>query len=277
MVMKKVGNTIAVLIVLSVVGGSLKIYGSVVGGSKSVFVDAMTSIANTLAIIFILKFFKAGMIPPDKDHHYGHHRIALGGPISMLMLYSFVAGLVILDIVNTLGKEYRVGYESPIYATLALIPYGLAIFISKRVHPIVVGYAGFTAIELIESAVSIVSSLGGIAISYMVDLVGSIGLTLYLFIELVRNFREVVEVVSDTVSHDVVEMVSETVKRYGLNVDRIRLRKVVENVYHGDVIVKVSSGTLVEEAHSIVDTVEKELRKSGIDVSIHIEPEDQET
>lgn len=275
--MKDVSRSITILILLSVTGGVLKIYGSIVGGSKSVFVDAMTSIANTLTVIFILKFFKAGMEPPDTDHHYGHHRIAFGGVISMLMFYSFVAGLVVMDIVNSVGRRYSVDYDSPIYAILALIPYGVATYIARKSHAIVMSYAGFTAIELFESLVSILSSIGGVIISYLIDFTGAIALTFYLFLELVKNFKKIVEVVSDSISRDIVEKVFKIVENYGLTIHRIRLRKIVENIYHGDIIVKIPPSTSIEEAHNIIDIVEKELKKNGIDVTIHIEPQELQT
>jgi divalent metal cation (Fe/Co/Zn/Cd) transporter len=50
-------------VVLSIAGGTLKIAGGVLGRSKSVFVDALTSIANSLAIVLVLKFFRAGTEP----------------------------------------------------------------------------------------------------------------------------------------------------------------------------------------------------------------------
>jgi divalent metal cation (Fe/Co/Zn/Cd) transporter len=268
----KVVRIIVLLIVLSIVGGVLKIYGSIVGGSKSVFVDAATSIANTIAILMILKFFKEGMEPPDKDHHYGHHRLAIGGSISMLMLYSFVAGVVTVDLINSLGKAYKVGYESPIYASIAIVPYGLAVLIAKRSYSIVSSYGGFTAIELIESIVSILSSFGGAAISYIIDFSGAIVLTGYLFYELVENLRQVVIAISDVAPKDVIDRIIRVAEDFGVDVERIRVRRIIENIYHGDIVIKIEPGIPIEEAHSVADTIEKELRKQGIDVVVHVEP-----
>jgi divalent metal cation (Fe/Co/Zn/Cd) transporter len=41
----------------------LKIAGGVLGGSKSVFVDALTSVADSLAVVLVLKFFRVCMEP----------------------------------------------------------------------------------------------------------------------------------------------------------------------------------------------------------------------
>lgn len=256
---------------LSLIGGALKIFGGVVGGSKSVFVDALTSIANSLAIIFVLKFFKASMEPPDSDHHYGHYRLTFGGPISMLMMYSFVAGVIVLDLISSFGRDYKVGYEAPFFAAVAIVPYGLAVYVARS-RTLTISYASFTTIELIESSTSIASSLCGATISYIIDYVGAIALSLYLFVELAKNFKEIVVAISDVAPKGVIDKILENADKYGLEVHRLRVRKVLENVYQGDMVVMVSSNKPLEEAHNVIDVIEKELRKDGIDVSIHVEP-----
>ena len=264
-------RTLTLLVALSLVGGVLKIAGGVLGGSKSVFVDALTSIANSLAIVLTLRFFRAGMEPPDGDHHYGHHRLTLGGPISTLMLYSFVAGVVVLDLMNSAGKSYEVGYEASLFAIVAVVPYGIAVLIARS-RSLTAGYAGFTSIELIESATSITSSACGALVSYLIDYLGAVALTSYLFVELAKSFKEVMAIVSDVAPREVVGKVIESARKHGLEVDRLRIRKVMEDVYQGDMVVKLSPDARLEEVHAVVDAVEGELRSRGIDVSIHVEP-----
>lgn len=249
----------------------MKIAGGVLGGSKSVFVDALTSIANSLAIVLTLRFFRAGMEPPDGDHHYGHHRLTLGGPISTLMLYSFVAGVVVLDLVNSAGKGYEVSYEAPLFAAVAVIPYGIAVLVARS-RPLTAGYASFTAVELVESATSITSSACGALVSHLIDYFGAVALTSYLFVELAKSFRDVIAIVSDVAPREVVDKIIESARKHGLEVDRLRVRRVLEDVYQGDMVVKLSPDARLEEAHAMVDAVEGELRSRGIDVSIHVEP-----
>jgi divalent metal cation (Fe/Co/Zn/Cd) transporter len=264
-------RTLTLLVALSLVGGVLKIAGGVLGGSKSVFVDALTSIANSLAIVLTLRFFRAGMEPPDGDHHYGHHRLTLGGPISTLMLYSFVAGVVVLDLVNSAGKGYEVSYEAPLFAAVAVIPYGIAVLVARS-RPLTAGYASFTSVELVESATSITSSACGALVSHLIDYFGAVALASYLFVELAKSFRDVIAIVSDVAPREVVDKIIESARKHGLEVDRLRVRRVLEDVYQGDMVVKLSPDARLEEAHAMVDAVEGELRSRGIDVSIHVEP-----
>ncbi|MGC9012066.1 cation diffusion facilitator family transporter [Thermogladius sp.] len=268
----RVGRTILLLALLSVAGGLLKIYGSLTGGSRAVFVDAMTSIGNSVTIALTYKYFRESLKPPDLDHHYGHYKMLMGAPVSTLMVYSFVAGVVLFDLIESYGNPYKVGYESPLFAALAVVPYGVAVAISKSSRSFLAVYGGFTVIELIESSVSIASSIGGMAVSYTIDYAGALVLLGYLLFELVSSFREVILSYSDVAPSDVVERVHAIVKELNVEVSRVRVRKVADGLYQGDVVVRVRPGTPVEEAHAIMDRVEKELAKHGIEVVVHVEP-----
>ncbi len=268
---------IVIVVVLSIIGGLFKVLGGVLGNSKSVFVDAMTSIANTISILLIYKYFRISLEPPDIDHLYGHYRLMLGGSISTLLLYSFVAGVILLDLVEGLGAMYTVYIYAPIFATLGMIPYIIGIAISRNIGGSAILYARFTVVEILEGLTTIFASLGGILISYIIDFAGAIILTSYLFIEIVKSFREILSIISDEVPEEIVERVRKSIEKYGIEFDRIRIRRIIEDVYHGDIILKLPPNINIETAHSIADSIENELRNElKIDVTIHIEPQQRE-
>lgn len=269
---RDLSSYIAIVIALSITGGVFKVLGSALGNSKSTFVDALTSIANTLSIVLIYRYFKESSEPADRDHHYGHHKIALGGPVSTLMLYSFVAGVVLADLVEGFGKSYNVYIYAPMFAGLGLIPYAVGIAISRRFDVTLI-YARFTYTEILEGVTTVAASLGGVLIAYYIDFVGAIALASYLFIELGKSFKEVVNELSDIAPREVVEELRKLVSSYGVKVDRVRVRKVIENVYYGDIVVKLPGSVSLEYAHNLVDRIEKELKqKLGVEVIIHAEP-----
>lgn len=268
---------IVIVVVLSIIGGLFKVLGGVLGNSKSVFVDAMTSIANTISILLIYKYFRISLEPPDIDHLYGHHRLMLGGSISTLLLYSFVAGVILLDLIEGLGAVYTIYIYAPIFATLGMIPYIIGIAISRNIGGSAILYARFTVVEILEGLTTIFASLGGILISYIIDFAGAIILTSYLFIEIVKSFREILSLISDEVPEEIVERVRKSIEKYGIEFDKIRIRRIIEDVYHGDIILKLPPNINIETAHSIADSIENELRNElRIDVTIHIEPQQRE-
>ncbi|MEM4562029.1 MAG: cation transporter dimerization domain-containing protein [Desulfurococcaceae archaeon] len=261
-------------IALSLIGGFFKVLGGTVGGSKSVFVDALTSIANTLAILFVYRFFTISTAPPDEDHHYGHYRVGIGGPILTLMLYSFVAGVVVVDLYNAYDTPYTVNLWAPVFALAGLVPYTVAIAVSKRIGSTAVYYARFTVVEIIESSVTVLTALGGALVSYLVDFAGAVALLSYLIVELAKSFREVVAYVSDAAPEEIVRKLESILRDYGVVAERVRVRRVAENVYHGDIILKLPPGMSIEKAHSVADSIEKEVKnKLNIDIVVHIEPD----
>ncbi|MCS7111556.1 MAG: cation transporter [Ignisphaera sp.] len=262
------------IIFLSALGGFFKILGGFIGGSKSVFVDALTSIANTLAILMMYGFFNVSVEPPDEDHHYGHYRIGLGGPISTLLLYSFVAGVIVVDLYETFGSSYTVSVMAPLFACVGLLPYSLAITLARHVGGTTIYYVRFTAVEIIESFVTIGAAFAGAVISYLIDFIGAIALTSYLFVELTKSFREILEYISDSASKEVVKKLQTILSTRGIVAERIRVRRITENVYQGDIVVKLSPSISIEKAHQIIDSVEKDAKdKLNTEITIHIEPE----
>lgn len=271
--LKSRGMFIAIIF-LSGIGGLFKILGGFIGGSKSVFVDALTSIANTIAIVMMYEFFNISIEPPDEDHHYGHHRIGLGGPILTLMLYSFIAGVIVIDLYETFGNPYTVGILAPIFACIGLIPYTLAIALARYIGGTVTYYARFTAIEIIESGVTIAVAFAGVLINYLIDFIGAIALSSYILIELAKSFKEILEYISDIASKEIVRNIKSILDSHGITAERIRIRKIAEDLYQGDIVVKLPSNISIEEAHQIIDLIEKETKeKLDTEVTIHIEPE----
>jgi len=272
--MLKITKMFLIIVILSFMGGLFKVLGSFIGGSKSVFVDALTSIANTLTIIVMYRFFNISVEPPDEDHHYGHHRIELGGPISTLMLYSFTGGVIIVDLYNVFNKQYTVSLLAPMFASIGLIPYGIAIALAKYIGGIAIYYARFTIVEVIESITTIAVASAGAMISYLIDFIGALALTGYLFIELVKSFKEVLDYISDVASKEIVRDLKSILKIYGIVAERIRIRRVSGNLYQGDVVVRLPQDMSVAEAHQIIDSIEKDVKnKLNTEIVIHIEPE----
>ncbi len=260
------------VLVTSSAGAIVKLAGGVLYGSRALFVDAMTSIANLVALIATMHYYAKTMLPPDLDHHFGHHRLGFAGSLVTLIAYSFVAGVVVDDLVNI--EPYRVSVYAPIYAILGFIFYSIAIVVSRRISEYFTPYSSFTVSELIESSTVIVASLLGSMYSYITDYIGAIAITLYLFYELQETARDMVKVLSDIAPPpNIVEEVKKTIEKWNVKVEKIRLRMIREGYYQGDVIIRLQPNITVEEAHRIADRIEYELKKRyNIEATIHIEP-----
>lgn len=263
---------IIVVVVSSILGASAKFIGGCLYGSKALFVDALTSLANLIALIATIYYYSKTRLPPDVDHHFGHHRLGFAGTLVTVVAYSFVAGLVTADLVYT--KTYTVEARAPLLALIGLIFYSIAIYASRRISEYFSPYSTFTISELLESTTVIIASLLGYLYTYIIDYIGAIIIVLYLFYELQDTLKDLVKLLSDIAPPiRLVEEIRKTIERHKVKVEGIRLRLIREGFYQGDITIKIPPNTTIEEAHKIADIIEEKLKnKYNIDVTIHLEP-----
>jgi len=262
---------LAVLFGLSTLAATFKIVGGVVYGSKSLLVDALTSIANLAALAATITYFTRSLRPPDRDHHYGHRRLTYGGTILTLMSYSFVAGIAVTELMSP--KPYSVSINAPILAVLGFATYSVVIALSRRWGRAFLPYSVFTVSELIESGVVIASSVAGALYSYIIDYAGAWILAAYIFYELALITRDVIKIVSDTAPpQPTVQGIVSVLRDLGLEPVRVRLRMVDDATLHGDVVVRVPPGTRVDEVNHLIAQAERVIKERfNADVTIALE------
>lgn len=252
-----------ILVFISGLAGSLlKILGGVLYSSNTLFVDAMTSFANIVSLLFILAFRRITITPPDIDHHYGHERYEYAGIFLTIVVYALAAGVATSRLYYV--SEYVVLPGAAVYAIAAMCIYIVAILISLRLSQDLRTYGLFTVSELIEGSISVIASLGGAYVHFLVDYSGAILLTAYIFFEIVREGRDLINVLVDIApSSYVYHRVMSVFKKEGLHVNRLRLRVVSGDRVHGDVIVEAS-----EALEERLERARKELESMGIDLCI---------
>ncbi|MEM2005011.1 MAG: cation transporter [Zestosphaera sp.] len=265
-------GVLGLILMFSTLGGLFKILGGLLYGSRAVFVDALTSIANLIALLLSIRFWRSSLEPPDEDHHFGHYKLAFGGTISTLMVYSFVAGIATFKLLDV--GRYSVSLGAPLMALLGVLCYTISVLVSKRFGSIFVHYSAFTVSELIEGAVVILSSLGGAILSYLIDYGGAVVLTIYILHELKGVFNEVLGYISDIApSAELMDLVRKEFVTNGLHLSELRLRSVDGKHYQGTASVVVESEDDISLVSSRVDNVKKLLGRRGIELVVEIKPE----
>ena len=262
---------LAVLVVLALIGGLLKIIGGVLYGSRSLLVDALTSFANIAALLFTIYYYKLSIMPPDADHPFGHYRLGIAGKITVMISYSFVAGVALAELLTT--TTYTVSLYSVYFAILGFIVYLGVVVIARVIGGIFKTYSAFTVSELIESVVVTLAALGGAIVNYIIDYIGAVILTLYIFYEVRETFSEAVTVISDTApSNKLIMQINEVIGKYGLKVSRIRLRFLEPGRYHGDIKVNIPRDIDIDKLIETLRSIKRELYEElGVDASIEIE------
>lgn len=261
---------VMLVLILALLGGLVKIIGGITYGSKALYVDALTCIANFIALIATIYYYKISLLPPDLDHHYGHYKLGFGGALISVMTYSFVAGLVVSKLYTT--EPYKVHIGAPVFALLGFIFYGLAIIVSRRISEFFSPYSVFTISELIESVIVIVASLAGALFSYFIDYIGALILATYIFIELYDISKDLLIDLSDIAPpKSYIESVKEFLESRGYIVKQIKIRRIYSNLMHGDIIILLPDRYTVKEAKELINELKKELlNKFKLDASIEI-------
>jgi len=272
----KLSSGYAALLSLAVAGALVKILGGFIYGSKALLVDALTSMANILALALSIHFLSLSTKPPDEDHPYGHRRLALGAPLVTLMAYSFVGGVAVTELIHV--APYRISIYASYCAAIGLALYAAVIALAKRVSRYLSTYAVFTYTELIESGITIVAAVGGALLSYFIDYCGAIAITGFIFYELVEEGRSLLTKISEYAEPRLLREIAETLRSMGIDVRCVRVHSVEEGLYRGDVTIAVDPRKSVEEVHRVADEVEKILRERfGVEVVVHVEPRERES
>lgn len=249
-------RTIIIILLSSLLGGLFKIVGGIVYSSKSVLVDALTSIANFVSLLLTIIYLKKSYEPPDVDHHFGHYRLKFGGSIFTLMTYSFIGGIALFEVI--VPKPYEVSIGAPVMAALGLAFYIVSIAFSRSSSEDPLKYyAGFTVSEVIEGVTVIISSSLGALYSYLIDYAGSLVLTAYIFYELFQSFKEITIKISDVAPpQSVTEGIKKKFEEKGLRVEDIKMRYIDESRIEGHLT--VSEG---ERGREDIDKALREAKK----------------
>ncbi len=265
-------NRLAVFVALIVAGAVVKTLGALDSGSRALLVDALTCFSSLAGLVAVLHYLRLGSSPPDIDHPYGHTRLRYGGIVVSLAAYMFAAGVSVAAVIAGI-EGYSVSITAVPAAIIGALLYGLAIVVGRRLDPVIVVYSGFTASELLESAISAIGALLGSLMSYVYDLAGAVIILTYIVREAIEAHHYLMRMVSDTAPEKLYYMFDEEARLRGLEPIRVRLRMLDEHTCIGDAIVKPPHDMSPEMAHLLADEVAERMAEYNCDVTIHIEHE----
>ncbi len=263
------GNGVLMAVLgLAVAASLVKILGALLYGSRALYVDGLTSIANIVAIVAGVYYAGVSTLPPDSDHPYGHARLGYGAVVVAVAAYSFVAGVASAELLSATAYTVEVG---SVYAAAAgTLLYVAVIYAAKKASGFLRAYSAFTWSEVIEGVVVAFSAYMGASYSYVIDYAGALVILGYLFYELQSEIRGLIYELSDTAPpQPMVSLVNKILSSHGLRPRKVRLRMVAPGRVHGDVI--VDSGGRLEDVVEKAREARREAAEKGIDLVIMIE------
>ena len=266
------GYVIPLIFTLSLAAALTKILGALIGESRALYVDGLTSIANVVALVGIIYFIRFERIPPDSDHPYGHKRLTLGGILILLLSYSFVGGLSTSKLIHV--EPYIISYIALYSAIAGLLLYSVTIALSHKYGGYLATYAIFTLSEILESLTTIVAIIGGIMFSWIIDWCGGLIILSFIVYELTKTSRRFINIISDRAPPKAyVDRIVGYIESKGFKVKDIKLRLVSDQALQGYVTLVPLSNMDIVKAYELAKSVEKDLKnKFNADVFIRVLP-----
>ncbi len=255
-------------VLLSGVGGLLKLYGGARYGSMAVLVDGVTCAANLVAGLAVLVAVRIAQLPPDKDHPFGHRRYVYTGILATIITYSVAAGFNVAVIIFRLPGSVEI--ESALYAVLGGAVYAGSVLAARRAGGVGASLSMFTFSEVLESLVSASSALGGALVSVLIDRLGAILITGYILVEVAGEARKLNMILVDWAHPRVYERVLRLLEERGLKVESLRIRLYEHGRFQGEAVARPSPGMPRDVAELLAEEAADQARRLGVDLSVRI-------
>ncbi|MBL4712592.1 MAG: cation transporter [Gammaproteobacteria bacterium] len=282
-------------VLVNLVLSIIKIIGGITGQSQALLADGIHSLSDLVSDGMVLVASKHANEDADEDHPYGHARYETLATVALGFLLIGVAVGIAYDAilrVEILRLQNAEDFIAPALYTLAIAAISI---ISKEVlyhatkavadkirSPLLEANAWHHRSDAISSIVVFVG-IGATYLGYpLLDAIAAILVALMIAkIGLDLSRQSVQELVDTALEPEKVEQIKQTI----LNIDEVRQLHMLRSRRMGqnalvDVHIQVSPKLSVSEGHHISVCVEKAVIENFEeinDVTVHIDPEDDET
>ncbi len=277
-------------VVVNIVLSTIKIVGGIAGHSQALIADGLHSLSDLASDGMILVAAKHASEDADEDHPYGHARYETIATVALGTLLIVVGAGIGVDAISRLNQEGTP--QIPQLYTLVIA--AISIISKEWLYHATKQVALRIKSQMLEAnawhhrtdAISSIIVFIGISGTYFgYPLLDEIAALLVAFmiakigIDLAR--QGVQELVDTALKPELIQQIKQTI----LSVDDVRQLHMLRSRHMGhnalvDVHIQVSPRLSVSEGHHISEMVEKKLKQTFEeinDVTVHIDPEDDET
>ena len=255
-------------------------------GSLAVASDAIHSLLDAASNVVGMVALRLAATPPDEGHPYGHHKIEI---VAAAMVGILIAGGSLRFAYEAI-HALALGREPPAVTTAGFVVVGATLVVNLFVaryearrgrelgSPFLLADAAHTASDvLVTIAVLFSLAASRLGLSWA-DPVGALAVLVVIARVAWRILASNLGVLVDraVVSADEVRQAALQVEGVA-GIHRVRSRG-LEGAIHLDLHLQVDGGLLLRDAHEISHKVEQRLRErfpGVVDVTIHVEPEDE--
>ncbi|CAC9434493.1 Cobalt-zinc-cadmium resistance protein [Bathymodiolus heckerae thiotrophic gill symbiont] len=267
----------------------LKVIAGVLGNSGALIADGIHSFSDLLSDGIVLYAVKHAAEEADEEHPYGHKRFETVATLGLAIILAIVGVGVIFDAFERLNNPSVITHSTLLLSVAVLsifskeVLYWYTLKVAKTYKSdMLKANAWHHRSDALSSVVVFVGVLGSINGYPYLDGVAAIVVGLmvvYIAWELGVNATK--ELVDTSINAEQVEQLKQAIGMISgvNNVHSLRTRK-IGSAISADVHVQVDPFLSVSEGHIISVSVEraaKECLEELSDVTVHIDPEDDET
>mgnify|MGYP000108926933 FL=1 len=269
--------------------GVFKIIAGMLGNSGALIADGIHSFSDLLSDGVILYAAKHSSEEADDEHPYGHERFETIATLGIAIILAIIGAGIIYDALERLFNPSELSHN-----TLLLSVAALSIFSKEALYWYTLKVANTYKSEMLKANAWHHRSDALSSIVVFIGILGSLNGYLYLdgvaavvvgfmiiYIAWELGLGATKELVDTSIDADQVEQLRDSIGRISgvNNVHSLRTRK-IGHMISCDVHVQVDPYLSVSEGHIIsvsVERVAKECLEDLNDVTVHIDPEDDET
>lgn len=261
-----------------------KLIAGLSSGSVAILSDALHSLTDVANNFLVWGVVRHSAKPADKEHPYGHRKFETLAVLGLAVL------LVLLAIELTLHSFRRdvteivsSSFEIALMASVLIVNIGLASwqrFWAKRLDSHLLQADASHTFADVLTTLTVIAGWQLAAMGYLwLDQLCAIGVAIFILYLAFNLLKKVTPVLVDGYAIDP-EILAEVVNNIeGVEgVQRVRSRW-IGNEASIDMIILVASDLTTHQAHEICDLTEQAIEREFaiVDVSIHVEPNSQES
>ncbi len=260
----------------------VKFVAGLLTGSVAITADAANNLSDASSSIISLFGFKLAEKSADKEHPYGHAR------------YEYLAGFLVAVLILVIGVELlksaaekifggsKVEYSAAAMAVLAvsvLVKLWMAVFYTKISRLISSDTLKAAAADSRNDVISTLAVLAGAAISYFtgVELDGIMGalvavFILYSGIGLVKDAMN--PLLGKAPEPELVERIHQKIMSYEgvLGAHDLMIHDYGPGRQFASVHVEMPAERTALECHEVIDKIERDFLKDGLNMLVHLDP-----
>jgi len=275
---------------VNLVLSALKVIAGVIGNSQALIIDGIHSLSDLLTDILVLVASRHASHGPDESHPYGHGRFETAATLALGAFLVLVAGGIMWDSVERLlhTADAQTPTAIALYAALFSILaneglYWYTLFVARRIDSkLLRANAWHHRSDAVSSIVVLIGVAGAMLGHGWLDLAAALIVgAMVAKIGWDLGWGAMRELVDESLEEEKVGEIQGIIRDIpGVSsLHMLRTRRQGHEAM-ADVHVQVSPWISVSEGHMIAIAVEERI-KAGIeeitDVTVHIDPEDDET